>query len=84
MGQGRPRGQERMNGLCGRGSPAVWHHGRPEYHRTIPWGLVRHSLRRGLHVYGLVGEGKADKTRQSNRKAKKAKKADKVARPHLG
>ena len=39
---------KRMDGLRGRGSSGVWHHGGFDYRRTRPWGLVQHSIRRGL------------------------------------
>ena len=29
-----------------------------EYHRTRPWGLVQHNMRRGLPVYDPLGEGR--------------------------
>ena len=51
-GKRGPRGEgEIMDGLRGRGSSGNSHHGELEYRRTIntrPWGLLQHSMRRGL------------------------------------
>ena len=47
-GKTRTRGEgEIMDGLRGRGSLGVWHHGGLEHRRTRLWGLVQHSMQRG-------------------------------------
>ena len=66
-----------MDALRGRGSSGVWHHGGLVYRRTVdaicrPWGSVQHStysIRRGLQVYGRVGE-KIGKLRAKNGKGR--------------
>ena len=54
---GRGGGKE-TGGLQGRRSPTVGHHGELGYRRTGICGFVRHSLQRGLQVFGRVGKGK--------------------------
>ena len=44
-----------MGGLGGRGSSVVWHDEGLEYRHARLLGLVRHSMRRRLQAYGLVG-----------------------------
>ena len=47
--RGAERKEKQMkDGLCGMRSSGVWHHGGLEHRRTRPWGLVQHSMRRGL------------------------------------
>ena len=47
-----------MDGLRGRGSSGVWHHGGLEDRRNRPWGLLPHSMRRRSQINGRVGEGR--------------------------
>ena len=40
-GKRGPEGEgERMDGLRGRGSSAIWHDGGLEHRRAWPWGLI--------------------------------------------
>ena len=60
--------EEEMDGLRWRGSSGAWHHGGLEHRHTRPWGLVQHGMRRGLYVYGRVGEGRGKSLRKPERK----------------
>ena len=62
-------GGEGMDGLRGRGSSGVWHHGRLNYRRTRPLGLVQTVCEGGFRfMTACVREdGKASKNRQRKR-----------------
>ena len=53
-----------MGGLRGRGSSSVRHHEGQEHRRTRSWGLVQHSMQRGLNVNGRGGEGRGKGVRK--------------------
>ena len=61
-----------MDGLRGRESSGVWHHGGPEHRRTINrhWGLVRQSMRMAKK------EENASDNRLRKREAEKANKVE--------
>ena len=76
-----------MDGLRGRGSSSIWHHGELKYRRTSPWGLVQHSMRRGLQVYGRVGGGKRKEergVRKATGQAEEERRERTRLRLHLG
>ena len=68
---------ERIDGTRDRGSPGVWHHGGLEYRRTRHLGVVQHGIRRGLQVYGRIGEGKG-KASENRQRKREPEEADKV------
>ena len=74
LGKYGPEGRRKMDGLRGRGSSCVCHHGGLEHRRIRPWGLVHHSMRKGLKVYDRVGErrGKSVRTPAEEKRGRRA------------